>query len=173
MRSTLAVLLLALISITSNAQERTAAGSISTQMTWSALATKVTSADEKADALNARLDKVTGCNSQGMLYVPGHADADANGCKKIAAAPSKMDIRTYNTTLCTAGGYHTVIASCKADEELLSCAGGPGDQYENNEFWVLQPDFINRRCIGYANQPVCYSAYYYGQIVVTAICYKP
>ncbi|MCZ7935726.1 hypothetical protein O9X90_25700 [Agrobacterium leguminum] len=195
------------------AQERTAAGATETQMNWSTLNTKVTSANTKADAVNTRVDQVVVCGRKGMVYAPGQAGADAQGCivSKLDSTyvnmlndinsnitninscaangsvynrsahscspikmpdPATLNIGTYNQTLCVRGGTHTVVSSCPGGQRLLGCGGGPGDQDESHEYWVLMPDFAANRCIGYVGNPRCYDDGW-SRTIVSAVCYRP
>jgi uncharacterized Zn-binding protein involved in type VI secretion len=86
--------------------------------------------------------------------------------------PSKMNIDTVTVTHKQRGGEGITKAQCKQNFELLACSGGPGDQFENGEYWVLIPEYDNRRCVGYWRQPA-YFGHYYSQIIVSAHCYKP
>ena len=62
------------------AQERTAGGTLDTQMTWSALSAKIDAVSLKSDAVNTRVDQVVVCGKKGMTYAPGTQGADAEGC---------------------------------------------------------------------------------------------
>jgi len=70
------------------AQERTAGTTLDTQMTWSALNTRVESASNKANAVNTRVDQVAVCGGKGLVYAPGSAGADAQGCKQATTDPA-------------------------------------------------------------------------------------
>ncbi|WP_142781090.1 hypothetical protein [Agrobacterium sp. T29] len=195
------------------AQERTAAGTVENQMSWSALNTKIATANSKADAVNSRVEQVVVCGRKGMLYAPGQAGADGQGCvvSKLDSSyvnmlndinsnltninscaangsvynrsahsclpvkmpdPATLNIGTYNQTLCTRGGTHTVVSSCPGGQRLLGCGGGPGDQDESHEYWVLMPDFAANRCIGYVGNPRCYDDGW-SRTIVSAVCYRP
>lgn len=157
-----------------HAQERAAGGTLHTQMSWSALSSKIGVVDSKAVAANARLDQIEACGVKGMLYTPGQAGADPQGCKAVSTPdPATLDIQTHTETLCRQGGNFSVVASCPSGERLLGCGGGPGDQLEKGEYWVLMPDFKGNKCVGHAGNPWCNPDTYYGQTIVTAICYKP
>jgi hypothetical protein len=174
MQTHLAIAALSLVLASTHAQERAASNSLDDETNWSVLSNKINSSNVKLDAATTRLEQIELCGKEHKLYSPGHKDADAKGCLTIvASAPSKLNLQSHTKTLCTNLGYHIVTSTCAAGEELLSCVGGPGHQYEYGEFWVLQPNFTNRSCTGYISQPLCYTGHYYGQIVITAICYKP
>lgn len=63
-----------------DAQERSAGGSVETQMTWSALSNLVSGANAKSDAVNARMDQVVKCNKKFKVYAPEVTGADGDGC---------------------------------------------------------------------------------------------
>lgn len=56
---------------------------------------------------------------------------------------------------CWWGGVHTLTAQCPAGFEVISCAGGPGDQDQNSEGFYIEPDLTNERCIGHFREPHC------------------
>lgn len=162
------------------AQERTAGGNLQTEATWTALKNATDQANGNAKMALSLAEAIKNCGMKGLVYAPGMAGADSTGCKAAAAPdPATMDIKSYTKTLCSRStGPFTVVASCPSGETLLSCSGGPGDQDESHEYWILEPDFKNRRCIGRVQQPRCHtdeseSSRYYSQTIVTAICYKP
>ena len=62
------------------AQERAASGATETQMTWSALASKVDNANAKTDAANTRIDQAIACAKKGKLYAPNYSKSDMLGC---------------------------------------------------------------------------------------------
>lgn len=207
--------LAALFVITSAvAQERTAAGAVETQMTWSALSAKADAAKNAANAVDVRVNQVVACARAGMLYAPEAPGANTQGClvskldptyiTKLDALnsqvnsintcatsgslydrnthscsqvkmpdPAALNIQSHTRTMCVEGGNHTLEAGCPSGQRLLGCGGGPGDQLERGEYWVLMPDFKGNKCVGHAGNPWCNPGNYYGQTVVTAICYAP
>jgi len=66
---------------------------------------------------------------------------------------------------------HQVVATCPGGYGLLACGGGPGDQDEKGEYWVLLPDFPSNRCIGIVKMPRSYGPYW-SCTYVSASCYK-
>ncbi len=62
------------------AQERTAAGALQTQMTWSALSSQLQATRIYAEGVNSRVDQAVICAKKGMLYAPGDPTADTQGC---------------------------------------------------------------------------------------------
>lgn len=61
-------------------QERAAGSSVDVQMSWSALSTMVNAVDTKTTAVNSRVDQIVVCSRKGMVYAPGAAGIDADGC---------------------------------------------------------------------------------------------
>lgn len=173
MKSAFSFAVAILLTSTSMAQERTAAGAMDTQMTWTALSARVDSANTKADAINARINQGVVCATKGMLYAPGTAGVDGQGCKKVAMPdPATLNVNTYTQAICARGGGHSVVSTCPAGQRLLGCGGGPGDQFEDREYWVLMPDFKNNRCIGYVGEPACFDGGW-SRTIVAATCYAP
>lgn len=62
------------------AQERSAATTLETQMTWSTLANLVEAANANSKAANTRIDQSILCNKKFMAYAPGAPGADSDGC---------------------------------------------------------------------------------------------
>ncbi len=69
------------------AQERTAGGALGNQMTWTALKDISDQANGNAKAAKLLAEAIKTCGIKGMLYAPGTAGVDAQGCK-VAAAPA-------------------------------------------------------------------------------------
>ena len=155
-----------------HAQERTAGGSLNNQMTWTALKSLSEQANANAKTAKILAEAIAACGQKSMLYSPGQTGADAQGCKPAMPDPSTLNINTYTKSLCTRGGNHTVVSPCPAGQRLLGCGGGPGDQGEDYEYWVLTPDFKNNRCIGYVGSPACFDSGW-SRTMVSAVCYKP
>ncbi len=63
-----------------HSQERSAGSSVDVQMSWSALSTMVNAVDTKTTAVNSRVDQLVVCSKKGMVYAPGAAGIDADGC---------------------------------------------------------------------------------------------
>src|SRR5689334_12035540 len=85
------------------AQERSAGGSAETQMTWSALSAKIANVDTKATGANVRIDQLVKCGKKEMLYAPGMAGADADGC--IDTPLPKISCRQVTATQLTGPTY--------------------------------------------------------------------
>ena len=66
--------------VSSGAQERSASGSMDTQVTWTALSNLAKAANDKADMVGTRVDQIVVCGKKNMIYAPGAAGADAQGC---------------------------------------------------------------------------------------------
>lgn len=155
------------------AQERTAAGAVETQMTWSALSAKADAAKNAAHAVGLKVNQVAVCGRKGMLYAPEGLGVDGEGCKPVTMPdPAQLKVHSHTQTLCHRMGNHTLISACPSGQRLMGCGGGPGDQDESNEYWVLMPDFQNNRCVGYVGNPACYDNGW-SRTMVTAICYQP
>ena len=103
--------MLTVATFSAHAQERSAAGSVDLQMTWTALNSLVQSSVAKSDMVNARVDQVVICNRKAMLYAPG-SGADADGCienSKIVALGQRVDainaeIITINSQIASLNG---------------------------------------------------------------------
>lgn len=88
---------LAMVSAAS-AQERTAAGALDTQMTWSSLAAQAQAASNKADAVNTRIDQAIICARKGKIYAPGLGDTQ--GCLE-PSSNTNVDLTTIVNSLTT------------------------------------------------------------------------
>ncbi len=154
-------------------QEYSSRGNLSAEANWTALNNLIGRNKGEIEVLRIDMEAMKGCSAKGMLYAPDSSNKDANGCVAITMPdPASLEIKTYTEKLCTRSGQHTIISACPADERLLGCGGGPGDQDESHEYWVLMPDFANNRCIGYVGQPRCFDTGW-SQAMVTSVCYKP
>lgn len=154
------------------AQERTAAGNLNTEATWTALRGLSEQANSNAKIAKTLAEAIATCGKKSMLYAAGQPGADAQGCKAAMPDPSTLNINTYTQTLCTRGGNHTVVSNCPSGQRLLGCGGGPGDMDSSHEYWVLMPDFKNNRCIGNVGQPACFDNGW-SRTMVSAVCYQP
>lgn len=83
-------------------QERTAAGALDVQMTWTALKMIADGAKDQAQiatiAANAALDetkKIAACGNKGMFYAPKRTGVDGEGCAVIGG-DSRWVISTVN-----------------------------------------------------------------------------
>lgn len=110
-----------------HAQERTAAGALDTQMTWSALSSAVKAASDKASAVNSRVDQIVLCAGSGMIYAPGQPGADGNGCIKAASpiviptCPAGQVVTGNGTTFtCTVPVSPITLPTCDAGQILTS-----------------------------------------------------
>jgi hypothetical protein len=87
---------------------------------------------------------------------------------------SKLNIIQVEEDFCSReDGPFSVVSTCPDGYELLGCGGGPGDQGEIDEYWILAPDFAGRRCTGYVRKPRCDSFYLNSGVRVISSCYKP
>lgn len=123
----------------------------------------------KLDILNSNINSVNSCAASGGFY-----NRNTHSCSQIKMPdPAALNVQSHTRTMCVNGGNHTLEAGCPSGQRLLGCGGGPGDQLERGEYWVLMPDFKGNKCIGHAGNPWCNPDNYYGQTIVTAICYAP
>lgn len=111
------LLILSLLALLPNvhAQERTAAGTMETQMSWSALNTKIATANTKADAVNTRIEQVIVCSRKGLLYAPGQSEADGQGCVKPFvddSAMNQLNTRMNSVLACAGQGRMFNGSSC-------------------------------------------------------------
>lgn len=94
-------MLLALTSIATSsiAQERSAAGALDTQMTWTALSSQVAAANAKSDAVNTRVDQIVICARKGKVYAPApQAGIDSQGCLTPASDFTAINATINNLT---------------------------------------------------------------------------
>ena len=76
--------ILCLLAPLAHAQERTATGTLDNQASWAALKSLTEQANTNAQTAHIRLNQWDICAKQGMLYAPGEAGANAQGCKAVA-----------------------------------------------------------------------------------------
>ncbi|TKW60827.1 MAG: hypothetical protein DI628_08025 [Blastochloris viridis] len=89
-----------------SAQERTAGVALDSQMTWTAMSSRVDAVNNRVTATNAQVSQMMKCNAKLKVYAPGTQGADAKGCVAVSAAPSSLNIQSHTQTLCVRGGYH-------------------------------------------------------------------
>ncbi len=93
MKYILALCLLTLSINTSHSQERTANGSLQTQMQWNALQNLIEKTNGDLKIVQADVTAIKTCSSKGMLHAPGTTDADTQGCIKPSSSSfSHFDI---------------------------------------------------------------------------------
>jgi hypothetical protein len=128
-----------------HAQERTASGALDNQVTWTALSTLAKAASDKADAVNARVDQSVVCGRKGMVYAPGVAGIDGDGCLTAATASTVINQltnlqnlangsngcgaqgRVFNGHSCVAPASSAVSVSCRI--ETTGALGGGNSGY--------------------------------------------
>ena len=113
-----------------DAQERTASGAAKTDATMAAATQSLQGDKLKSDLINTKIEQAVLCSRKNMIYAPGSAEADSQGC-----VYAKLDPATTNTlnniTLCALKGavYSKTSNSCiypgKPRWFLESTAGGP------------------------------------------------
>ncbi len=123
------------------AQERAATGPMDTQMTWTALSTMISSVGTKVDGANKRMDQLVICSKKGMLYAPGDAASDGQGCKASTAAPTLASCYqragTFGTHVtCNSGEVVTKVCSSGGDPDCIAPAGAiySGGQTAGNDW---------------------------------------
>lgn len=124
------VMLALLLAGAVQAQERTASDALKTEGMMSSATQSLQTDKTKTDLLNTKLDQAVVCSRKNMVYAPGAADGDSQGC-----VYAKLDPATTNTlnniTLCALKGavYSQTSNSCvypgKPRWFLESTAGGP------------------------------------------------
>lgn len=72
--------------MTSSAQERTASGNLQSEASWASLRSLVEASDFKAQKAAILAEAIKNCGVKGMLYAPGTAGIDSQGCKAAASA---------------------------------------------------------------------------------------
>ncbi|WP_142781092.1 hypothetical protein [Agrobacterium sp. T29] len=136
----LILLLLALLSSV-HAQERTAAGTMETQMSWSALSSKIGTVDAKVFGINSLINQDIACGRKGMLYAPGPG-ADGQGCMKPFVddtALNQLNAKMNSALACASQGRMFNGSSCVTAAVALPAAPrlqcrvashvGPGPHY--------------------------------------------
>lgn len=113
------------------AQERAAGGSLETQVTWSALSTKINSMGARVDAANARIDQLVVCGKLGKLYAPGHASADADGCLVATGAVIDTDA-TKQVTITSYKGDGWAPKDCPAGHVMT------GGYWTESDQWAMR-----------------------------------
>ncbi len=107
-----------------HAQERAAGSSVDVQMSWSALSTMVNAVDTKTTAVNSRVDQIVLCSKKGMVYAPGAAGIDADGClnpknsdlvDKIILCGDTGLIYDKPSDTCIKGVVDVKVPSCATD----------------------------------------------------------
>ena len=83
------------------AQERTAAGNLATEASWSALKSLADQANNNAKSAHIRLNKTEECAEKGMLYAP-HAEDAEQGCKPLSSIPANA-VMAFHQNTCPAG----------------------------------------------------------------------
>lgn len=127
-----------------NAQERTAAGAVETQMTWSALWNISQQANGNAKAAHMRIDKIAECGRQGMLYAPNNDGA--GGCiqpRSGRSVPSNCD--WFNL----AQGQQQLICP---DQKVLTGMAYEGGTWSKKNDTHAFPEIYSGLCCTIQNQ---------------------
>ncbi len=117
------------------AQERTAAGALDTQMTWSTLKSLVDDANTKSGAAHIRIDQIVLCNKNNLIYAPGVDGADSDGCIVNSDITHIIECgklgKTYNGAACVGTSptnthpYHDMVG--RLDTQLFVHSALYGD----------------------------------------------
>lgn len=98
------------------AQERSAQGTLDSEVTWSALKAQIAQAETKAQASLAIMDAIKTCGNKQMLYAPSHTSKDAQGCVR-AFDPRELTLKngTFQYYSCGSGSH-----SCAPDQTTIN-----------------------------------------------------
>ncbi|MER9336780.1 hypothetical protein NKJ06_22740 [Mesorhizobium sp. M0293] len=151
------------------AQERAATGPIDTQMTWSALSSQISTLGVKVDGANKRMDQLVICSKKSMLYAPGDAVSDTDGC--LSPLGNIKTVVVSGSICSRASQALTKTVTCPADTTLLGCSGGPGDVSEDHEGYFVRPNGANG-CEMVVGEPRCVKEEYWTYSWVFAHCAK-
>lgn len=99
------------------AQERAAGGTTETQMTWSALSSKVDLSLAESKGVNTRVDKVVVCNKKGMLYTPDKSGADKDACSFPVVKDVPTDPSLTSLLRCNAKATFYMPTHASADKQ--------------------------------------------------------
>lgn len=118
--SVIALAALSCMTLTATAQERAAGSTLETQMTWSALSSKIKTTQDYAEGVNSKLDQAIACGKLGKLYAPGANGADPKGCKEavidLSTNPTIVNltknISTITTNVEKTTNYNTAELKC-------------------------------------------------------------
>lgn len=98
------------------------------QETWANLVAKIDATNDRADAINRRLDQVTICGKRGYVYAMGAVNADSDGCMapnvnltSINNAVSRLNTITSSMVSCNATGKAYAPGAQGADSR--GCVG--------------------------------------------------
>lgn len=109
-----------------SAQERTAAGALDTQMTWTALASKIGSVEAKITGVDTRVTQAVVCGRQSKFYAPAAPGADSAGCLSIdlsVVTKLQNDLNTANNNVNTLNSKVASIINCNSQGKLWNGGG--------------------------------------------------
>lgn len=121
-----------------HAQTQAAGSSLSTQQTWNRLSESLRQTDTKVDAVNTRLDQSVVCAKKTMIYSPGEAGIDSDGCKP-AAVPAIVSTTITNTV-------NEAISATTVINKIINCNDG-GQVYDpksNVCKAIIQPNLVQQ-----------------------------
>lgn len=140
------------------AQERAAGGNLEVQANWTALKNMITAQDMKITGLTDLANAIKGCGVKGMIYAPGTAGIDGQGCKTAGGSLATTRVQqTYNAFRWPAGSV-----SCPAGTRVLSggasCTSSIGwmfinRSYPNGNGWFAScdtPEKVNATLVVFA-----------------------
>ena len=91
----------------------------------------------------------------------GFVEAEINNIEVLRVQISDLlsNVNTYEDTACfrnsNAGIRHELSVSCPTGQQLLSCSGGPGDQFESSEGWWILSFYDTNTCTLIIHAPAC------------------
>ena len=132
------------IPMAAQAQERSADGALSTQMTWSALSAKIKANEDRVTGLDSKVNQIVECNRSFMVYIPGDAMADTRGCvvnDLIAKLAQRLDtmetsLTDTNTKLAeldsfTRDSIHRLDTAMNDLDKRMKALEGRVDRFDN------------------------------------------
>ncbi len=124
----LATLAFLALPLTSTALEQVAAGTLNTQMSWTALSNSVAAVNTRVTNMNILVNQMLKCNNAGKVYAPNHASKDTDGCIQAAVTTPTPTPPPYGT-MCGASSHSTessrpLIFSCQGHDPKYSCPAG-------------------------------------------------
>lgn len=100
------------------------------------LTTRVTTLEATTQNINTRLTNIE--NNPGILLDQ----------LQLVVASNSSCVRREN-------GYTSLTVSCPAGHKLISCTGGAGDLFEDNEGYFIRPVLAQNKCEIMIKEPAC------------------
>ena len=118
------------------------------------LTTRVTTLEATTQNINTRLTNIE--NNPGILLDQ----------LQLVVASNSSCVRREN-------GYTSLNVSCPAGHKLISCTGGAGDLFEDNEGYFIRPVLAQNKCEIMIKEPACkYAGVQQLRTQLFAICMK-